>query len=420
MAFSPQQDGQQSKPKSMSMVMKSIPQLLTPEEHAADSFSISKPLPSFQTAVPSPPASPEFNSFNTESHFRANDDILYPDHSSVQSQPSERPLFDEEIRWESQQRQPTPATERSPSIATPHGSPEQTPAHSLEKNFEAASIDDQFQQRRSEPVGPVQLYNTYGLDYYRYMLSQSEEHRKRRQAARQLPIPQDTKAAERDEYTRRVLASIGQAYRVSKAKATAVQTQPKPRTSRPLSSRASAKPESRPAPVNGSSPSVKRSRRQPSTSDAAFGALPHIAQPKPRTRAAPSKKIDGEDEQWFNIPDCAPPLSYLDEPGVKLVAQWNNGNMLNLDNDPNREHLHVQELEVAAVLRLPCNKYLANKRRVFNERLKSLREGRDFNKTSAQNVTKIDVNKASRMWQAFDNIGWFDEKWFQTHLENGV
>ncbi|KAK4631166.1 SWIRM domain-containing protein [Fulvia fulva] len=419
MAFSPRQE--QTQPKSMSIAMKSIPQLLTPEEHAADSFSISKPLPSFQTAVPSPPASPEFNSFNTESHFRSNDDILYPDHTHVQSKPSERPLFDEESRWDVQQRQPTPATERSLSISTPSGSPEQSVARPLKENFEKPSYEHPRVVQEQEPIGPVQLYNTYGLDYYRYMLSQSEDHRKRRQEARQLPPPKDTKAAQRDEYTRRVLASIGQSYRVSKAKATAqAQPQPKPKTSRPLSSRASVKPESLPAPVNESPSPIKRSRRQPSTSDAAFGTLPHIAQPKPRTRAAPSKKIDGEDEQWYNIPDCTPPLSYLDEPDVKLAAQWNNGNTLNLDNDPNREHLHPQELDVAAVLRLPCNKYLANKRRVFNERLKSLKEGRDFNKTSAQNVTKIDVNKASRLWQAFDNIGWFDEKWFQEHLKNGA
>ena len=100
----------------------------------------------------------------------------------------------------------------------------------------------------------------------------------------------------------------------------------------------------------------------------------------------------------------------------KMTASWTNGNPLNLDNDPEREHLHPQELVVASVLRLHCNSYLANKRRIFAARYQALLDGKDFNKTSAQVSAKIDVNKSSKLWEAFDSVGWFDKTWFEKYL----
>lgn len=100
----------------------------------------------------------------------------------------------------------------------------------------------------------------------------------------------------------------------------------------------------------------------------------------------------------------------------ELNVNWTNSSALNLDNDPDRLHLHPQELKVASKLRLHGNEYLLNKRRIFAAKLKSLQEGTAFNKTSAQNATSVDVNKASRLWSAFDSVGWFDEAWFKQWL----
>jgi len=38
---------------------------------------------------------------------------------------------------------------------------------------------------------------------------------------------------------------------------------------------------------------------------------------------------------------------------------------------------------------------------------------KDFRKTDAQQACKIDVNKASKLWTAFDKAGWFQNKWME-------
>ena len=89
---------------------------------------------------------------------------------------------------------------------------------------------------------------------------------------------------------------------------------------------------------------------------------------------------------------------------------------LDLDKDPDRELLHPQELAVAAKLRLSCAQYLTNKRKIFRARLQTLKDGKNFTKTAAQGACAIDVNKASQLWDAFNRVGWFDEKWYAAHL----
>jgi hypothetical protein len=35
-----------------------------------------------------------------------------------------------------------------------------------------------------------------------------------------------------------------------------------------------------------------------------------------------------------------------------------------------------------------------------------------FKRTNSQQTCNIDVNKASKLWEAFDKVGWFEERHF--------
>ena len=85
--------------------------------------------------------------------------------------------------------------------------------------------------------------------------------------------------------------------------------------------------------------------------------------------------------------------------------------------DPHRALLDPEEVSLAANLRLDCATYLTSKRRIFVARRECWagtwggKGKKEFRKTDAQQACKIDVNKASKLWMAFEKVGWLDEKW---------
>lgn len=133
----------------------------------------------------------------------------------------------------------------------------------------------------------------------------------------------------------------------------------------------------------------------------------------PKRVVAPSR----EDVDFASLPDYAPPTSTLPANNPKaLKADW-RGQMLDLSHDPNRHLLHPAELHLASTLRLSCATYLCSKRRIFMSRLDALRIGKEFRKTDSQQACKIDVNKASKLWSAYDRVGWFLPEHFWGHLQ---
>ncbi|KAL4731059.1 hypothetical protein ACLX1H_000018 [Fusarium chlamydosporum] len=122
------------------------------------------------------------------------------------------------------------------------------------------------------------------------------------------------------------------------------------------------------------------------------------ATPEPSRRAvAPNR----EDKDFDSLPDFCPPLSSLPNKPNSLKVEW-KGQPLDLSNDPNRERLHPDEVSLASSLRLDAATYLTSKRRIFERRLTCFRNNKEFRKTDAQQACKIDVNKASKLWTAFD------------------
>jgi hypothetical protein len=137
-----------------------------------------------------------------------------------------------------------------------------------------------------------------------------------------------------------------------------------------------------------------------------------VGTPEPRVRTvAPNR----EDKDFAALEDLSPPLNTLPAKPNSLKVDW-KGNALDLSNDPNRHLLHPDELILASNLRLDCATYLTSKRRIFLRRLECARIGKEFRKTDAQQACKIDVNKASKLWQAYERVGWLDIEWMREYL----
>ncbi|KIH94077.1 swirm domain containing protein [Sporothrix brasiliensis 5110] len=126
------------------------------------------------------------------------------------------------------------------------------------------------------------------------------------------------------------------------------------------------------------------------------------ASPEPRIRtSAPNR----EDKDFMALEDYCPPLSTLPERTNNLKVDW-KGTPLDLSRDPLVHLLHRDEVGLAASLRLDCATYLTSKRRIFIRRLECARTPKEFRKTDAQQACKIDVNKASKLWTAYEKVGW--------------
>lgn len=119
---------------------------------------------------------------------------------------------------------------------------------------------------------------------------------------------------------------------------------------------------------------------------------------------------------WEKLPDYSPSVATLPANNVKcLKVEW-KGSPMDLSNDPLKSKLHPAELLLAQVLRLPCDLYLDSKRRLFLEKTHRLKQGLPFRRTDAQKACRIDVNKASRLYAAFEKVGWLNDVNFTKHL----
>jgi hypothetical protein len=142
-----------------------------------------------------------------------------------------------------------------------------------------------------------------------------------------------------------------------------------------------------------------------------FDQLPAAVSPRP-----PRPTTNRDDTDYNALPDFSPPIDTLPKGNSKVLkADW-KGQVLDLSNDPDRHLLHEAELNLASTLRLTCATYLCSKRRIFQARIEALRIGKEFRKTDAQQACKIDVNKASKLWQAYEKVGWFKPDFFRSYV----
>lgn len=134
--------------------------------------------------------------------------------------------------------------------------------------------------------------------------------------------------------------------------------------------------------------------------------------PVRRRRQSPVRPTTPID--YTQTPDYAPPQSSL--PLAKcLRAEW-KGLPMDLSGDPLVGMLHPAEVQLALTLRLPAALYLDLKRRLFAEKVVRLRRGLAFRRTDAQKACRIDVNKALRLFAAYERVGWLDDELFAKFL----
>lgn len=147
-----------------------------------------------------------------------------------------------------------------------------------------------------------------------------------------------------------------------------------------------------------------------------------VSSPIPQSSPLASSMAIGKAPQyipnmsWEKLPDYSPTVSSLPKDNIKaLKVEW-KGSSLDLSNDPLRNKLHPAELLLAQILRLPCDLYLDSKRRLFLEKVYRLKKGLPFRRTDAQKACRIDVNKASRLFAAYEKVGWLNDSNFQKFL----
>lgn len=366
--------------------------LYTPEEPLADSFSKSESaghttnkLAPIQTL--SPPVSPAdsaFASFSSATRYPAQDAPLYPDHTEGDGTNSQTPLFIDDSPASSPKR-------RDNKSAAP---PKPTLDGLLaEKTNLGTAIGSSVYIHPSREGA---------LEYYYARLAEMDHITALQRENGLLPKPKKSAASPRDPLSAHQLARLGKPTGVTK-------TKPVPKaTPRPKTPKADS-------PIKAS-PTSKRVTKARNLQDFEEVAFSQTSQPKHK-RAAPSKKVDKEDDNsWRELPDYCPPIETLQSAPKPLKTDWKR-TPLDISKEIDLDCLASAEYDVAVDLRIRPVQYLANKRRMFAAKVKSLQEGKNFTKTAAQNATNIDVNKASKMWEAFDRVGWFKESLFETYLQ---
>lgn len=154
----------------------------------------------------------------------------------------------------------------------------------------------------------------------------------------------------------------------------------------------------------------------------------HQAKKLIKKSSSKSSKAQVSDTKFSHIPDYCPPLSSLEGKKMEYVSVKTPREFTEAD----KEYLHLMhplEQELARREQLSAASYLTSKRRIFVDRLyfyhfekeqqaeqeRLGKKGKPFEKkflkTHAQEATKIDVNKTSRLHTAFDSVGWLDAKW---------
>ncbi|CAG8433627.1 10921_t:CDS:2 [Diversispora eburnea] len=83
------------------------------------------------------------------------------------------------------------------------------------------------------------------------------------------------------------------------------------------------------------------------------------------------------------------------------------GQPLPITHLPYYDSLHPKEALVASTLRLNPLQYLTSKYTLISSALRYTEKSLPFRKSDAQKLLRIDVNKASKLWEFFSQIKWF-------------
>jgi hypothetical protein len=165
-----------------------------------------------------------------------------------------------------------------------------------------------------------------------------------------------------------------------------------------------------------------RTRRKPIKELSSDDELALVSSPKRAKKPKPSSPSLALQQQSLideSIPDFSPNAQEtLPENNTKcLRIEW-KGQPMDLSEDANLSKLHPAEVVLASILRLPVSVYLDSKRRLFYEKVARLKADKQFRRTDAQKACRIDVNKASRLFAAFEKVGWLNDEHFEKYIND--
>ncbi|KAF9120088.1 hypothetical protein BGW39_011683 [Mortierella sp. 14UC] len=118
------------------------------------------------------------------------------------------------------------------------------------------------------------------------------------------------------------------------------------------------------------------------------------------------ERVVQEPEEVVVLEPDVGPVSVLDHQLLPKII-W-KGYPLNISGKIGVELLHPYEAHIASTLRLSPAQYLACKRTLIlaSRQYLSVPNGKQFKKSDAQKLCRIDVNKTSRLWEIFAKVGW--------------
>ncbi|KAI1311560.1 hypothetical protein EDD11_003442 [Mortierella claussenii] len=118
------------------------------------------------------------------------------------------------------------------------------------------------------------------------------------------------------------------------------------------------------------------------------------------------ERVVQEPEEIVILEPDVGPISMLDIKPPPVI-HW-KGQPLPITDQPGVEYLHPHEIRLASTLRLSPAQYLSCKKTIImaSREFYAVPNGKQFRKSDAQKICRIDVNKTSRLWEFFAKIGW--------------
>ncbi|OZJ04263.1 hypothetical protein BZG36_02491, partial [Bifiguratus adelaidae] len=119
---------------------------------------------------------------------------------------------------------------------------------------------------------------------------------------------------------------------------------------------------------------------------------------------------EGESDDDFSIhlpAEWMPDLSFREK---RPRITW-KGTPLDISDMPYYSKLHPHEAHIASVLRLTPEQFLRCKQQLVTSAVEFAQRGQSFRKSDAQKLCRVDVNKTSRLWEVFGEMGWLNSPW---------
>lgn len=117
------------------------------------------------------------------------------------------------------------------------------------------------------------------------------------------------------------------------------------------------------------------------------------------------------DSEFDKIPNCEPVKEWDDDKFSKVMKKLGliNGTK-NVTLDRELKSLSSQEIGILNGLKLTSQQFIDTKKRFFAEKARKASHSLGFKKTDAQKACKIDVNKASKLYEIYQACGFLEDE----------